>query len=31
MPIAQLIIEQVLGDFSENPSQFQNQTSPEGL
>jgi dCTP deaminase len=31
MPIAQLIIEQVHGDFFENPSQFQNQSTPEGL
>jgi dCTP deaminase len=31
MPIAQLIIEQVIGDIAENPSQYQNQTTPEGL
>ena len=31
MPIAQLIIEEVAGDLFENPSQFQNQSSPEGL
>jgi dCTP deaminase len=31
MPIAQLIVEQIQGDLFENPSQFQNQTSPEGL
>jgi dCTP deaminase len=31
MPIAQLIVEQVFGDISTNPSQFKNQTTPEGL
>ena len=31
MPIAQLIIEQVVGRPIENPSVFQNQTTPEGL
>lgn len=30
MPIAQLIIEQVYGEIASNPSQFQNQTVPEG-
>ena len=30
LPIAQLIIEQVYGDIASNPSQFQNQTTPEG-
>jgi dCTP deaminase len=30
MPIAQLIIEQVLGEIIPNPSQFHNQTTPEG-
>ena len=30
MPIAQLIIEQVYGEIASNPSQFQNQTTPEG-
>jgi len=31
MPIAQLIVEQVHGLLIENPSQFQNQLTPEGL
>jgi dCTP deaminase len=31
MSIAQLIVEQVLGVPNENPSQFQNQRTPEGL
>lgn len=31
MPIAQLIVEQVHGELTENPSQFQDQSSPEGL
>lgn len=31
MPIAQLIIEEVTGEFFENESQFQDQASPEGL
>lgn len=31
MPIAQLIVEQIQGDIFENPSQFQNQSTPEGL
>lgn len=31
MPIAQLIIEQVHGELFPNPSQFQNQSTPEGL
>jgi len=31
MPIAQLIVEQVFGEISENPSVFQNQSTPEGL
>ena len=31
MPIAQLILEQVMGIVQENPSQFQEQSSPEGL
>jgi len=31
MLIAQLIIEQVHGELFPNPSQFQNQTTPEGL
>jgi len=31
MPIAQLIIEQVYGELVSNPSQFQNQSTPEGL
>lgn len=30
MPIAQLIIEQVVGEIESNPSQFQNQSTPEG-
>lgn len=30
MPIAQLIIEQVAGEIFQNPSQFQNQSTPEG-
>ncbi len=30
MPIAQLIIEQVYGKPFVNPSQFQNQSTPEG-
>lgn len=31
MPIAQLIVEQVAGSLFANPSQFQNQSTPEGL
>ncbi|MGI8980058.1 MAG: dCTP deaminase [Pirellulaceae bacterium] len=31
MAIAQLIVEQVLGRPFENPSQFQGQSSPEGV
>ena len=31
MPIAQLIVEQVHGELFPNPSQFQNQSTPEGL
>lgn len=31
MPIAQLIVEEVSGDLFPNPSQFQNQSTPEGL
>jgi dCTP deaminase len=31
MPIAQLIVEQVCGEVMLKPSQFQNQTTPEGL
>jgi len=31
MPIAQLIVEQVFGALTPNPSQFQNQSTPEGL
>jgi dCTP deaminase len=31
MPIAQLIVEQIFGSLTPNPSQFQNQTTPEGL
>ena len=31
MPIAQLIIEQVTGEIMENPSQFQEQTTPTGV
>lgn len=31
MPIAQLIIEEVQGQLIQNPSQFQNQSTPEGL
>jgi dCTP deaminase len=31
MPIAQLIVEQVFGSLTPNPSQFQNQSTPEGL
>lgn len=31
MPIAQLIVEEVDGRLVENPSQFQNQSTPEGL
>jgi dCTP deaminase len=31
MPIAQLILEQVYGTPVENESQFQGQTTPEGL
>lgn len=31
MPIAQLIVEQVHGELVLNPSQFQNQSTPEGL
>lgn len=31
MPIAQLIIEVVQGKIMPKPSQFQNQSSPEGL
>ena len=31
MPIAQLIVEEVKGELIFNPSQFQNQITPEGL
>ena len=31
MPIAQLVVEQVCGDVMLNPSEFQNQSTPEGL
>jgi deoxycytidine triphosphate deaminase len=31
MPIAQLIVEEVKGVSRPNPSQFQGQTTPEGL
>lgn len=31
MPIAQLIVEEVLGVPIENPSQFQGQNAPEGV
>ena len=31
MPIAQLIVEQVHGEIWTNPSQFRNQSTPEGL
>ncbi len=31
MYIAQLIVEQVFGNILDNPSQFQNQQTPEGL
>jgi dCTP deaminase len=31
MEICQLIFEKVEGDISQNPSQFQAQTTPEGL
>jgi dCTP deaminase len=31
MPIAQLIVEEVKGIPSPNPSQFQNQTTPSGM
>lgn len=31
MPIAQLIVEQVYGEIRTNPSQFQDQSTPEGL
>jgi len=31
MPIAQLIVEEVRGEVILNPSQFQNQSTPEGL
>lgn len=31
MPIAQLIVEQVHGELIPNPSEFQNQSTPEGL
>lgn len=31
MPIAQLIVEVVSGEIEVNPSQFQNQSTPEGL
>jgi dUTPase len=31
MAIAQLIIEEVKGELIENESQFQDQSSPEGL
>ncbi len=31
MPIAQLIVEEVKGVARPNPSQFQGQTTPEGL
>lgn len=31
MPIAQLIVEEVRGEIILNPSQFQNQLTPEGL
>lgn len=30
MPIAQLIVEQVVGEIESNLSQFHNQSSPEG-
>ena len=30
MPIAQLIVEQVVGEIESNPSQFQGQIIPEG-
>jgi len=30
MPIAQLILEPVIGNVQANPSVFQNQTTPEG-
>ncbi len=30
MPIAQLIVEQVEGEIQANPSQFHNQSTPEG-
>jgi len=30
MPIAQLIVEQAHGEIMDNPSQFQNQSTPEG-
>ncbi len=30
MPIAQLILEPVIGDVQANPSVFQNQTTPQG-
>jgi len=31
MPIAQLIVEQVFGTAFKNPSQFQDQSTPEGI
>jgi len=31
MPIAQLIVEEVRGEIMPNQSQFQNQSTPEGL
>ena len=31
MTIAQLIVEEVVGDLIENPSQFQGQSTPDGL
>ncbi len=31
MPIAQLIVEEVSGQIMLNPSQFQNQSTPEGI
>ncbi|MDH4238205.1 MAG: dCTP deaminase [Phycisphaerae bacterium] len=31
MPIAQLLIEQVVGEIQSNQSQFQGQVTPEGL
>jgi hypothetical protein len=31
MPIAQLIIEEVRGEIFLNPSEFRDQSTPEGL